>query len=911
MEKNNKTLTSGATSIEVKNSEWYKKYEWYNYITYTNVDKKTGENKEKYLSRTTVDVLSWIVNSADIFNEEHTEIERKQGSNDKYHFYSSVEYIANSLKCSRFTVNNATNLLQNLGLLNKYRSINTTKWFVNYDKLYEFRQIYVKPSIQTEEVITGPDSAISVSSEDVAAGDQSYNEEEKDDSNIMEKFSKEEENEITAIEESAPVINVSSENVATGTQSPKEEPNESICKMHRKIKNLSYEEKYSNVDRKEYEENTVIPVHLEKKYYIIDEKTKKRIKIKYIEDRKYTKFINYNNGKSIAKDIIKKKFTIEGIDKVFNVVHGLNFKKPESIVKYMMYTFNNQILNDIYNIHNIEKTDIVKNKFNDMVKNISYNRFEYTKFVDFVKPLFDYEVYKHIIDVNEFMNNYFDCFLIFEGGKSGIFPNFNLRLSNKTDMICEYNRLKELYQPDDDPDGGNNKPSFNDDDYDDEVEVTESEPAITVSSEDVAAGTQSYKEEEKEDSNIMEKFSKEEQNEVPAIEESAPVEEPIESIPSSIEEQNEVPGPIEVTESEPAISVSSEDVAAGIINENVIEEPNEPVPVKKNSKNILINKVRDQIDSELSKITYRLIEDKTKFNGLLHIYKGQLDLLFRNLKRCKTQSDVLHKLTLTSYVSGPMLKADPIIMEWRISNVCKRLYDNGLLPNYDEITFNHFYNEPNYVRDEFDYIDMNDWYKNYKQYVFDDPDNDPDGDNKQSFNDDVIESISEPAISVSSEDVAAGIQSCKEEEPIPGPIEEPKETVPSSNTDNIEDSVKIQQTDIDYAERLKKVRKELWDETLKTNNSMYGSNKELYDLLMKHTINIYKYIFKNLNTFENKKDTFLTLANIELNGEILNFDKNYNMGRYNINCFFYNVMNKLIDNNLLPNWNDGSFPYIT
>lgn len=120
---------------------WIQQYEWYADITYQHTNKKTEEVSTRYLSRTMVDVLSFLVSQVTLFNRNENEYNRSiSNQTDKYHFYSSVDYIAERLRCSRFTVNNAANILIQLKLIKRFRSTQTTKWFIDseaIDNLYK------------------------------------------------------------------------------------------------------------------------------------------------------------------------------------------------------------------------------------------------------------------------------------------------------------------------------------------------------------------------------------------------------------------------------------------------------------------------------------------------------------------------------------------------------------------------------------------------------------------------------------------------------------------------------------------------------------------------------------------------------------------------------------------------------
>ena len=108
---------------------WDNAYHYLNTIT---------DKDGRQLNGNTYRVLAFLVTKGEMFNIEHTEKERnKSNIEDKYHFYCDIQYIADKLSLSRFTVNRSCSTLEEIGIIKKYRSIQTSKWYINYQLLSE------------------------------------------------------------------------------------------------------------------------------------------------------------------------------------------------------------------------------------------------------------------------------------------------------------------------------------------------------------------------------------------------------------------------------------------------------------------------------------------------------------------------------------------------------------------------------------------------------------------------------------------------------------------------------------------------------------------------------------------------------------------------------------------------------
>ena len=130
-----------------------KQHDWYSKIQYQYKDAETGIISKKYLSRTSIDILSFLVTQVTLLNKNKIEKQvSKEKENEVYYYTTSVEYIAERLNCSRYTVNRTCNILIKLGLIKKYRSIQTTKWLVCIDELNKlYNQIISNPEQLTEK----------------------------------------------------------------------------------------------------------------------------------------------------------------------------------------------------------------------------------------------------------------------------------------------------------------------------------------------------------------------------------------------------------------------------------------------------------------------------------------------------------------------------------------------------------------------------------------------------------------------------------------------------------------------------------------------------------------------------------------------------------------------------------------
>ena len=114
-------------NLKSKKPQGFKQYEWYSQI-------KTKQGY--YLSRTGIDVLSYIVTTCEKQNKAHTATPRnKAHQNESYHFTCSCKEITQALRISQKTLWRCVNILEHLNLIRSYRSIQTTKWYVNHKAL--------------------------------------------------------------------------------------------------------------------------------------------------------------------------------------------------------------------------------------------------------------------------------------------------------------------------------------------------------------------------------------------------------------------------------------------------------------------------------------------------------------------------------------------------------------------------------------------------------------------------------------------------------------------------------------------------------------------------------------------------------------------------------------------------------
>ena len=126
---------------------------------------KYRTKEDKRLSRTTFDVLFFLITKGEMYNFNHkAKIRNKSHADDMYHFYCSFKEIATNLDTSIKTVQRATNELENIGLINKYQSIRTSKWYINYQLLSEIEnQILNNPTPpKTEQQIINEEIETSI-----------------------------------------------------------------------------------------------------------------------------------------------------------------------------------------------------------------------------------------------------------------------------------------------------------------------------------------------------------------------------------------------------------------------------------------------------------------------------------------------------------------------------------------------------------------------------------------------------------------------------------------------------------------------------------------------------------------------------------------------------------------------------
>ena len=115
-------------NLKSKKPQWFKQYDWYSKI-------KT-ETKQGYLSRTGIDVLSYIVSECEKRNKAHTATPRNKAHQDEtFHFTCSCKEITQALRISQKTLWRCVNILEPLNLIRSYRSTQTTKWYVNHKAL--------------------------------------------------------------------------------------------------------------------------------------------------------------------------------------------------------------------------------------------------------------------------------------------------------------------------------------------------------------------------------------------------------------------------------------------------------------------------------------------------------------------------------------------------------------------------------------------------------------------------------------------------------------------------------------------------------------------------------------------------------------------------------------------------------
>jgi len=145
--------------MKTNKTNWYYDIEYIDSIKYT--DKVTGETVNakvtKKLTYVAVKVLSYLINKCNQFNTNHHSKEvSKLKTDDFYHYTCSIEYISNELCLSQKTIWYWCKIFQDLGLIKKYRSVQTTKWFIDFDKLDELELLITNQPKQkkTEKEIT-------------------------------------------------------------------------------------------------------------------------------------------------------------------------------------------------------------------------------------------------------------------------------------------------------------------------------------------------------------------------------------------------------------------------------------------------------------------------------------------------------------------------------------------------------------------------------------------------------------------------------------------------------------------------------------------------------------------------------------------------------------------------------------
>ena len=147
-----------TNNAEQANKEQFTKIpHWYNNICYSIenqiTDKRTAQEKynqirkkEKeqstiiFLSQNEIKVLAFLTSQANVLNKQHTEKQRsKKNKEDKFHFFCSHSFISEKLGLSIRTVKYCVEQLQQLNIITKYKSVRTSKWFINYQLLDELK----------------------------------------------------------------------------------------------------------------------------------------------------------------------------------------------------------------------------------------------------------------------------------------------------------------------------------------------------------------------------------------------------------------------------------------------------------------------------------------------------------------------------------------------------------------------------------------------------------------------------------------------------------------------------------------------------------------------------------------------------------------------------------------------------
>jgi DNA-binding Lrp family transcriptional regulator len=117
-------------NMKEKNNHFDKSYHYINGMI---------DNKGNKLSSSTIILLQHLITKAELFNKEHKEYEvNKEKSDKKYHFHSNFESICNDLHISRSTVNRQCRVLEESNIIKKYRSTQTTKFWINYELLNKY-----------------------------------------------------------------------------------------------------------------------------------------------------------------------------------------------------------------------------------------------------------------------------------------------------------------------------------------------------------------------------------------------------------------------------------------------------------------------------------------------------------------------------------------------------------------------------------------------------------------------------------------------------------------------------------------------------------------------------------------------------------------------------------------------------